>query len=101
MSRWMPRISEWLVFRQTGKLDDIIDEAEFMRICGVSQNTVRKWMSRRPTVHGLIVPQPIFRADGMRNVWLRREVEDFARKYRAASKGTLTPYERASKKRHP
>lgn len=77
------RIAEWLMIRRTGTLNDIVDEAAFMKLCGVdSKESFRLW-NRRRTVHGIEFPCPVFRADSHKGVWLKSEAEEFARLYRA------------------
>lgn len=77
------RTAEWLLFRKTAALGDLVDEATFMKMCGTeAKGTFRKW-SRLRGVYGIEFPVPVFRPDGQKGVWIREEAEKFARAYKA------------------
>lgn len=82
MSRRHPRYAEWVMLRRTGTLNDIIDEKAFAGLCGVTVACLRQWRQRK-WVHHIEVPEPIFRPDGHKPIWMRLEAEDFARKVKA------------------
>jgi hypothetical protein len=77
-----PRYAEWLMIRQTGTLSDLVDEAMFADLCGVTVGSIRQWRQRK-WVYGIDVPEPVFRPDGHKPVWMKSEVLDFARAYKA------------------
>lgn len=71
------------MIRKTGLLGDLVDEAEFMEMCGTtSVSQFRNW-ARLRGVHGVSFPVAIFRPDWSKPIWLRREAEQFARQYKA------------------
>lgn len=77
------RFAEWALVRRTETLGDVVDEAQFLSMMpGVSQKSLRNWRCDG-IVHGILLPDPIFRPDGLKPIWLKREAEKFAREYKA------------------
>lgn len=70
------------MLRRTGTLDDIVDEKTFAEMCGVTVASLRQWRQRK-WVYSIEVPEPIFRPDGMKPVWMSVEASNFARKIKA------------------
>lgn len=70
------------MLRRTGTLNDIMDEAAFAHLCNVTTDTIRQW-KKRGGVYGIEFPEPIYRPDGHKAVWMRSEIEAFARAYKA------------------
>lgn len=70
------------MLRRTGTLSDIVDEKAFAGMCGVTVASLRQWRQRK-LVHGIEVPEPIFRPDGHKPIWMKTEAADFARQVKA------------------
>jgi hypothetical protein len=77
------RIGDWLIARGTLSLGDIITADEIVQRLGIKPMTLRWWRSRGGP-YGLDFPDPVYRPESTRGIWLRAEVEEFERKYKAA-----------------
>lgn len=76
------RNAEWLIFRRTALLGDLVDEDGFVAMLRTSRKDFRNRRASGNT-YGVEVPEPIYRTEGLKPMWIRREAEDFALKFNA------------------
>lgn len=99
VSRVGDRVSEWLMIRKTGSLNDLVEQSDFARMAGVTVSTVKFWRSAGGA-YGLDVPVPVFIPEKGKPLWLRSEVEEFTRKYKAVKAANPTDPRRASNSKY-
>jgi hypothetical protein len=75
------RGAEWLLYRKTLALGDIIDEYESAKMLGITVHTFRD-AKYKGHIFGLDFPEPIFSSQN-KSIWLMSEMQDLARKHRA------------------
>ena len=89
------RIPEWLLVRKTGSLGDLVEQVDFAKMAGVTVSTVKFWRSSGGA-YGLDTPTPVFVPEVGKPVWLRSEVEEFVRRYKAIRAANPTDPRRSS-----
>lgn len=77
------RRAEWGLVRQTALLGDVVDEDGFRAMLNVPLKTLRTQRSKGEW-YGIEIPKPIYRPDGQKAIWLKKEAEAFAIRFNAA-----------------
>lgn len=77
------RRAEWSLVRKTATLGDVVDEATFVKMLGVTQRSFRHYSSSGEAF-GVEFPKPITRPQGQKPIWLTAEAEKFARSFKGA-----------------
>ena len=77
------RRAEWSLVRKTAALGDVVDEATFIAMLGVTKRAFRQYSSDG-AAFGVPFPTPIARPEGSKPIWLRDEAEKFQRTFYGA-----------------